>query len=56
MEPMYDEDFSFETIIHWSPFEDDYKQQLSYWGGDKVEFKGYDREAELEAFHKNMNE
>jgi len=56
MEPMYDEDFSFETIIYWSPFEDDYKQQLSYWGGDKVKFIGYDREAELEAFHKNMNE
>jgi len=28
MAPKYQEDFSFETVIYWSPLEEDYKKQL----------------------------
>ncbi len=51
MEPMYDEKFNFETVIYWSPFERDFKEQLEKWGGDKVIIKGYNREEELERFN-----
>jgi hypothetical protein len=52
--PEFYEDFSFETIISWSPFEDEYKQQLEQWWNPIIQ--GYDREAELEAFQKALDE
>jgi hypothetical protein len=53
--PQYQEDFQFEVVIYWSPFEDEYKKQIQQWGGDLVVFEGYDREAELKAFQESCN-
>jgi hypothetical protein len=56
MAPKYEEDFSFETIVYWSPFEKEFKAQLEKWGGDKVLLLGYDREEELKRFKKCCEE
>lgn len=53
--PEFQEDFEFEQIIYWSPFEDEYTEQLSEWLVP-IEFVGYDRAAEVEAFNKSVEE
>lgn len=49
--PQYNEDFQYQVVEYFSPFEDEFNSQLWGYGGN-VEFKGYDRDAELEAFKK----
>jgi len=56
-EPEYNEDFSFETVIYWSPFEDEYHDQLDYYTeGLSYSILGYDRLAEVNAFKDVMEE
>lgn len=50
MAPKYEEDFSFETVVYWSPFEEEFAKQINSWGGN-VQFVGYDREKELKEFN-----
>jgi hypothetical protein len=50
MTPEYSEDFEFESIINWSPLEDEFQQQTGYWKVP-VEIVGYDREAEVEKWN-----
>lgn len=50
--PKYQEDFQFEKVIYWSPFDAEYQKQLQSWGGAIVEIHGYDREKELAEFKK----
>lgn len=55
MEPEYQEDFWFETVIYWSPFEDEYADQLDHWTqGLSYSMIGYDREAELRSFNESI--
>jgi len=50
-QPEYADDFSFEHIIYWSPFEDKYADQLDYYThGCSYSFIGYDRELEVKRF------
>jgi hypothetical protein len=53
--PEFQEDFEFETIVYWSPFEDEFKQQTGYWEVP-IEFVGYDHEKEVAAFNKMVEE
>ena len=50
--PEYMENFSFETVIYWSPFEEEYNDQLKNWWYPVI--KGYDRDAELKEFEVSM--
>jgi hypothetical protein len=50
-EPKYQKDFHYEEVIYFSPFEDEYKNQLKQYGHN-VEFVGYDREHEVADFNK----
>jgi hypothetical protein len=51
MEPEYNEDFMFERVIYWSPFEAEYADQLdAYTLGTSYSFEGYDRDGEVRAF------
>lgn len=55
--PEFSADFSMEQVMYWSPFAEEYQQQLERYGGaDMVVFEGYNREAELEAFKKCCGE
>lgn len=54
MSPEYCEDFTFESVIYWSPFEPEYADQLdAYTLGTSYSFEGYDREAELREFNES---
>jgi len=55
-EPEFDKDFCFETVVYWSPFEKEFKDQIERWGGEKLIIQGYDREKELDIFNKNVEE
>lgn len=56
-EPEYQEDFNFNDVIYFSPFEDEFNQQLERLGGkDKVEFINYDREKEVEEFNNKVKQ
>jgi len=49
--PEYQEDFEFNDVIYFSPFEKEFKEQLKEFGGiDKVEFVNYDWEEEEKKF------
>ena len=55
MAPEYNDDFTFEKIIYWSPFEQEYADQLDmYTLGASYSFDGYDREAEVRAFKESV--
>lgn len=52
-EPQYQEDFEFEDVIYFSPFENEYKQQIKKYGGEnKIEFINYDYKKEVDEFNK----
>lgn len=53
--PEYEPEFEFEVVVYWSPFEDSFKEQIEYWGGDKVQLVGYDREKEVADFNTMLN-
>lgn len=53
--PQYHEDFTLDKIIHWSPFDDDYRQQLAQWKVP-IEFVGYDRDEEVRLFKQQCEE
>lgn len=55
MTPEFFEDFGFETIVYWSPFEEEFKEQIGRWDVP-VEFENYDREKELADFQRMMEE
>ena len=56
-EPKYQEEFEFEDLIHISPFDKEFKQQLKEFGGiRKVIFKNFDYETEKEKFKKFSSE
>lgn len=51
MAPEYNEDFTFEKVIYWSPFAPEYADQLdAYTRGTSYSFEGYDREDEVRVF------
>lgn len=50
MTPEYNEGFSYETVIYFSPFEKEYKKQLEFFG-ENVRFQGYNREKEVNSFY-----
>lgn len=47
-EPEFREDFCFEQVIYFSPFDSEFKEQLEQFG--EVQFVGYDRESEVRKF------
>jgi len=50
--PQYQEDFSFEKVIYWSPFEEEYHDQLDYYTrGISYSFIGYDHDEEVRVFN-----
>lgn len=53
--PEYNEDFEFETIVYWSPFEEEYNEQIGFWEVP-IEFDGYDREQDIADFNKEVEE
>ena len=53
--PLYQEDFTFERVIYWSMFEDDYADQLDYYThGCSYSFIGYDHDREVERFKEQV--
>lgn len=53
--PEYQEDFNFDDVIHFSPFEEEYKEHLKRFGGeDKVEFVDYDHQKEMDKFQEEI--
>lgn len=55
MAPEYDEDFCFEKVIHWSPFEEEYQNQLDYYtNGCSYSFVGYDHDEEVRKFREEV--
>ena len=54
MAPQYQEDFSYEKVIYWSPFEADYADQLDYYtGGLSYSFVGYDHDKAVRDFNES---
>lgn len=51
--PEYDEDFSFETAIYWSPFDNEFNDQKKIFGVPS-EILNYDREQDLKEFEEEM--
>ncbi|KFZ25611.1 MAG: hypothetical protein KQ78_02185 [Candidatus Izimaplasma bacterium HR2] len=55
MAPEYDENFFFEKVIHWSPFEEEYQNQLDYYtNGCSYSFVGYDHDEEVRKFNEEV--
>lgn len=53
--PEFEEDFEFETVIYWSPIEEEFQAQLEQWTVP-VEIVGYDREKDVEEFNKLLHD
>jgi hypothetical protein len=47
--PEYEEDFAYERVIYFSPFDEEFSKQVARFG-ENVEFVGYDHEAAVAAF------
>lgn len=55
MAPEYQEDFTFEVVIYWSPFEETYQEQLDYYTrGCSYSIIGYDHDLEVERFKEQV--
>lgn len=55
--PQFDKDFQFEKVIYWSPFAQEYADQLDYYTkGLPYTFDGYDREEEVAIFEQQCAE
>lgn len=55
MAPEYQEDFTLERVIYWSPFEQEFADQLDYFtGGCSYSFIGYDHDVEVERFKESV--
>jgi hypothetical protein len=55
MAPEYNEDFTFDKVIYWSPFEEEYADQLDYYTlGTSYSFDGYDRADEVRRFKESV--
>jgi hypothetical protein len=55
MAPQYNEDFSFEKVIYWSPIEEDYHDMIDlYTQGCAYSIEGYNREAEVRRFEESV--
>lgn len=57
--PEYDEDFSMEYVIYWSPRDEDFIKQINNWNGDGkclILMYGYDRSKELKEFNIELQE
>ena len=47
--------FSLETVIYWSPFEDDFRKQIKYWQVP-IKFVGYDHDTEVKKWRTQIQE
>lgn len=55
MAPEYNENFTLEKVIYWSPFPEEYADQLDvYTRGTSYSFEGYDHDAEVRAFNESV--
>jgi len=56
--PKYNSDFNFNEVIYFSPFPDEFDNQIARYTGGNVGFSfvGYDREKEIDAFKKGLEE
>ncbi len=55
MAPQYQEDFTIERVIYWSPFYEEYHDMLDgYTGGCSYSFVGYDHDVEVERFKEQV--
>lgn len=56
--PEYSEDFQLETVVYWSPNDDEFTKQVERWTDRKclAVFEGYDRDKEVEEFNKEMED
>lgn len=55
MAPEYQEDFTFDKVIYWSPFEADFADQLDYYTrGCSYSFEGYNHESEVRRFNESV--
>jgi len=53
--PQYNEDFTFEKVIYWSPFEEEFHDQIDmYTLGTSYHIEGYDREVEVRKFDEGV--
>lgn len=55
MAPEYNEDFVYKKVIYWSPFEEEYQDQLDFYtNGCSYSFEGYDHDREVVRFHERL--
>lgn len=53
--PEYNEDFCYDVVIYFSPFEDEFKQQIERFKVN-VEFVDYDHEKEVKEFNERCKQ
>lgn len=55
MAPEYEEDFDMDIVKYWSPFDEEYRQELQQWIVPII-FVNYDHYQEVKEFNELINE